>query len=252
VESAARSSPRRRLVAVLARWQSRRWLRVSPGRRGLSVLAGLPTAYALPLERVFSTWWTGSVAVTWLGAFAMAATLGRDSGRPSASLLWTYQKGIPRADYVATVWLLDASLGLGLLLWWAAVWVLVGVWRGEAAVAPAALLFALGALTFLIAHAFLLVPAAAGSSRGVDLLVLLGLVSLLEPLLARLLSPAGRALLHVAVPPFQDALQVTRGLADGVPLEYGAEWLHVTVFLAAGVAVGLRLASRRAIFAGRA
>ncbi|MBI4544341.1 MAG: hypothetical protein HY703_04015 [Gemmatimonadetes bacterium] len=229
-------------------WRLAYWWRVSPGRTGLSILLVAPAVLLLPLGRLgfWEQWFVGATVLAWLGAFVLAALVGRDSGAPSRSLVWLYQKGISPADQLVSYWLLDAALGTSVVAWWGAAWLAANaVLAGEPIRYVASFALCME-LIFLIGHAFLFPLAALGSKRGVDLLALLALLAMLQPVLQFLeaLPQGAREALHWVLPPLVDATRVGPVLAHGLWTELIPALAHILAWLASCLMIGI-IALRR-------
>lgn len=213
---------------------------VAPRLRGFVILLASPALLLVPFDSigVFSTWREGSGAIIWLFAFTLAAVLGCDSGRPGPASFWIYQKGGSLVDFATRRWALDAALGVAIMVWCIAVWVIVSTLHADEPLPTGTGALAVTGLTFLIAHAALFPAAAAGWSRGVDLLVLLALVALLEPLLFGWLPSPANTFAHWALPPFLHASQIGLLISDGEWTAIASEVPHVLLFIAACCVAG--------------
>jgi hypothetical protein len=235
----------RPVMNTVIRWHTARWRRVSPGAPGIAIMIAFPVVFLLPVEGtgLFGSALEGTTVLFWLGTFILAATLGRDSGRPTASFLWVHQKGGSVTDLALAHWLLDLAFALAIAAWWIVGWLVANALRMAAPPSHAITLAITAVFVLLIAHALLFPIAAAGWSRGVDALMLLGFLSLLEPFLARTLPALLRRLLHVLVPPFLDALRAGR-LRDLPASTAAGELSHLIAFPALAIAVGIWLLHR--------
>jgi len=235
----------RPVTNTVIRWHTARWLRVSPGAPGIAVMIVFPVVFLLPVEGtgLFSSALEGSTVLFWLGTFVLAATLGRDSGRPTASFLWVHQKGGSVTDLALAHWLLDLAFALAIAAWWIVGWLAANALRLGAPASYALTLAISAVFLLLIAHSLLFPIAAAGWSRGVDALMLLGFLSLVEPFLARTLPALPQRLLYLVVPPFVDALRAGR-LLDLPASTAAGELLHLIAFPALAIAAGIWLLHR--------
>ncbi len=229
------------MMQTLLRWQLACRVREYPGRMGLLAIALLPLLYLLPLQRaaiMFPAWEDGAETLAILLSIGLAAMLMRDSARVPPAAVWLFQKGLRIDDLLLLRWMID----LGLLLA-VCVWSMLGVAVGSVlhGAFDAAWLLQLGVgsgIIALIAGVLLFGMAAAGSTRGGDVLVLLAFAGMLEPLLAMLLPATGRAITHALVLPLVEAASLAnRVSADPTKALHSA--LHLTVWTAVWLAFGI-------------
>lgn len=233
----------------LAAWQWQRayWMRAAPRSYGLALMALVPAVSLLPLDGMQGAagWVKGTAVLGWIGAALLAALLGRENGRPHASDVWLFQKGIPLTDRYAGRWMMDAALGTAMVAWWTLAWSLVAPRAAAGAVPWVAL--AIGAsvlVAFLVSHAFLFLAGALGVDRGVELLVVFALASLLEPVLVATLPAAAAGAVHALLPPLYDAAQVRQALERGSAADALPLLVHAALFVLVCLGVGLHRISR--------
>lgn len=228
------------MSTVLPRWRAAYRLRVSPGRAGLLLLAGAPLLLLLPLGRVpiFDGWIGAGTTLGLLYAFALAPVLGTDAGQAEPALLWIYQKGASVTDHVTARLCLDAALGLGLVCWWALVWLLVDLAIAHEPVLQIAVTTLAMALAFLIGLAFLFAAGATGTRRGTDLLAGLALIAMLQPLILPALPLPVRTAVHWLLPPIPDAITFATDLARGRWSPAAAAFAQVSAYVLACTAIG--------------
>jgi hypothetical protein len=228
------------MIEVAGRWRLARWYRTRPGMPGLALAGLYPLVFFLPLGDlpVFDGRWQGAAILGWLGAFALGTGLGRISSAPQPSWIWLFQKGLNVPDFVLAGWLLDVGLAFAVVGWWGGIWIAADVAGGAAVIPYVGAFLALSVATFLVAHVFLFAVGATGWERATDLVVLLGLVSLLEPALLGSLEGWSGAVVHALLPPFRDAIELHGLIRSGDLADTSGPLFHITAFTTVGLTVG--------------
>jgi len=223
-------------------WRRAYWIRVAPGGMGAVLFGLLPVGYFLPLESVaiFPDRLRGVAVFLWIQGLALALTVRGGFSVRDESSIWHYQRGIPPDDLALEDWLLDLGLFAVAAAWWA--WMGV-VALGAGGVPSYRLLpafFLLGFTTAALTHAFTLSLSALGVERPSDLTILLAILSLLTPSLANRAPAWVLAVATYGLPPFRAVVE-GHGALRIADLENAAgSFLHVLLFSALALWIGLR------------
>jgi hypothetical protein len=231
---------------TIAKWESARILRHSPGTRGLAFVLCLPLLHLLPWGGTdfFESSFQAAVMLSSLFALVVACTVGRDAGSPRRSAFWLYQKGVQPIDYALGAFLVTLGLVMLLILAGSLVLTLGLVLRGEAVWRTVAAVLVVSVLLSMVVHVIVFAIASLGVSRTTETaLALVFLAVFVDPVLLR--APAWlRRAAHWLLPPVSDAFHATSAL-------FTSDWhtalghlTHVLLFLAIGLAVAAGLQAR--------
>lgn len=223
-------------------WRKPLWIRVAPGKAG-AVLFGLcPAGFFLPLESIsiFPDRLRGIAVLLWILGLALALVVRGGWDLRHEALVWHYQKGVQPSDLVLEDWLLDLGLFAAASAWWASWGVAVLSSDGPAAYRLWPAFFLLAFVTAGLTHAVTLGLSALGLRRPSDLTILLAILSLLAPSLSTRAPAWVLGVATYGLPPFRAVVEGHGALRTGDLENAAGSLLHVLVFSALVLWVGLK------------
>ena len=234
------------MLSTVLYWE---WTRIRAGLRNdvpLWIIAVAPSALLLPLDAAafFESWLQAAGVFGWLYAFLLASRFGGDAGLLHESSVWLFQKGHSLVDYSLARLSTAAAASLIAVLY-AAVWYAIAA-AVHAQYTPRqhiAWLFTVSGV-MVVSLTILFLIGAAGSRRSTDFLIVIALLSMLQDLLTKSVSPAAATLIAAVLPPFQAAHQFAAALSTGGYADAMLAALHILAFCGVCVAGSAWLQSR--------
>ncbi len=223
-------------------WRRAYWTRVTPGRTGSVLFGLLPAAYFLPLESVsiFPDRLRGIAVLLWIQGLALALMVRGGSSVRDEAFVWHYQRGISPGDLALEDWLLDLGLFAVAAAWWASIGVVALGAGGFPSHRLFPAFFLLAFITAALAHAFTLCLSSLGVQRPSDLTILLAILSLLTPSLSNRAPAWVLAVATYGLPPFRAVVEGHGALRIADMENAAGSLLHVLVFSALALWIGLR------------
>lgn len=234
------------MLAIAARWESKRIRWHSPGKSALLATLLVPLLFVMPWERIglFPTSFEGVLLVSWVYAFMVAATFGADTGEPSNGAFWLFQKGISISDYALARWIVAGAWGIGFIVFGALVGSLGLVLYSELHVIDVGVLLGSSLLLFALLQALYFLLGAIRLKRKTEVLLVLTLLSFTQEIVFRRLPPVLQRVIELALPPLQVMRTVPTAVVHGEWQLAIVDTLHVLIYMSVCMAIAFALHRR--------
>lgn len=225
------------MLKTVATWEARRLYRMTG--RSLIALVAFPCLFFVPWQRLglFENSFQAALLLTSIYAFMASSNIASESGEFSRTAFWLFQKGASLAEYQLARYAILCAYGFGFLVLGAGAASLAMMAYHSFQLRYAAVLTLVSILLYLVTSALYFVMGAAMLRRKSEFLVLLVLVAATQGLLLSRASAHARSAAHALLPPIEDIYSAPSALINGDWLTGLREMLHLSLFVAACLAV---------------